>query len=503
MLRKSTALTATVTALISLLDLETGSPITLGLSKALTSADTFNVHATLDAAAVNVVNAYQIGTISGTTPDQVLKGIADQAREWSYVFLNRTGGTTAGTFYLTGDQAASSATVQSTAAPVVGTYTAVLDLTSYAATGVRISSSAAMLVGDKFDVYVTQDSTVTGATGCQKLGQITGGGGVNLTSLVCRGFPYAIVVPTARTTVGGTILAAGPPMQASSATGFWVNGGNSFAAPGILGTLDAQPMAILSGGTPFLSDNLTTTALGRTTGTSAVTIDAGTGNINIGTSAAARTINFGTGAATQQITIGSTSGTSFLTLNSGTGAISIGTTAQARTISIGTGAAAQTVVLGSTDTTSSVTINAGTGNIDIGTSAAARTINIGTGAAVQTINIGTGNAAHTINIGTGTTNQTINIGTGAGNSITIGNTTDPAQILLRVSRGVGINTAGTPDSSAILQADSTTRGFLPPRMTTVQRDAIGTPAAGLVIYNTTTNKLNMRAAAAWEAVTSV
>jgi len=59
-----------------------------------------------------------------------------------------------------------------------------------------------------------------------------------------------------------------------------------------------------------------------------------------------------------------------------------------------------------------------------------------------------------------------------------------------------------PNASAILQADSTTQGFLPPRMTTTQRDAISSPAAGLVIYNTTTNKLNVFTTA-WEAVTSV
>jgi hypothetical protein len=37
------------------------------------------------------------------------------------------------------------------------------------------------------------------------------------------------------------------------------------------------------------------------------------------------------------------------------------------------------------------------------------------------------------------------------------------------------------NASAVLQADSTTKGFLPPRMTTTQRDAIATsPATGLV-----------------------
>lgn len=43
-----------------------------------------------------------------------------------------------------------------------------------------------------------------------------------------------------------------------------------------------------------------------------------------------------------------------------------------------------------------------------------------------------------------------------------------------------------------------------PKMTTTVRDAL-TGAdlyTGLIIYNTTTNKLNIRVAAAWEAVTS-
>lgn len=66
---------------------------------------------------------------------------------------------------------------------------------------------------------------------------------------------------------------------------------------------------------------------------------------------------------------------------------------------------------------------------------------------------------------------------------------------------VGIGQA-SPDASAKFELVSTTQGLLLPRMTTAQRDAIGSPAAGLLIYNTTTNKLNFRAAAAWEAVTS-
>ena len=69
---------------------------------------------------------------------------------------------------------------------------------------------------------------------------------------------------------------------------------------------------------------------------------------------------------------------------------------------------------------------------------------------------------------------------------------------MRVTGGgnVGIATA-TPDASAILDVTSTTGGLLFPRMTGTQRDAIGSPANGLVLYNTTTNKLQVRAAGAW------
>ena len=48
---------------------------------------------------------------------------------------------------------------------------------------------------------------------------------------------------------------------------------------------------------------------------------------------------------------------------------------------------------------------------------------------------------------------------------------------------VGIGTT-TPASSAALDVTSTSKGFLPPRMTTAQRNAISSPALGLMIYCT-------------------
>jgi len=45
------------------------------------------------------------------------------------------------------------------------------------------------------------------------------------------------------------------------------------------------------------------------------------------------------------------------------------------------------------------------------------------------------------------------------------------------------------DPSVVLGAQSTSAGFLPPRMTTTQKNAISSPASGLMVYDTTTNKL--------------
>jgi hypothetical protein len=61
---------------------------------------------------------------------------------------------------------------------------------------------------------------------------------------------------------------------------------------------------------------------------------------------------------------------------------------------------------------------------------------------------------------------------------------------------VGIGTTA-PDANAILQLNSSTKGFLPPRMTTTQKNAISTPPSGLMVYDTTTNKLCVYNGTSW------
>ena len=73
----------------------------------------------------------------------------------------------------------------------------------------------------------------------------------------------------------------------------------------------------------------------------------------------------------------------------------------------------------------------------------------------------------------------------------------PTNILIAISLVLGASLTsyaqvgiGTSSPNAALDVTSTTNGFLPPRMTTTQRDAIASPAVGLVIFNTSTNYLN-------------
>jgi len=68
---------------------------------------------------------------------------------------------------------------------------------------------------------------------------------------------------------------------------------------------------------------------------------------------------------------------------------------------------------------------------------------------------------------------------------------------LNVKGTAAINTDGSSaDASAMLEVKSTDKGFLPPRMTQVQRNGI-TPTTGLMVYNTTTNKPNFYNGTEW------
>lgn len=69
-------------------------------------------------------------------------------------------------------------------------------------------------------------------------------------------------------------------------------------------------------------------------------------------------------------------------------------------------------------------------------------------------------------------------------------------VLGTTSGSVGIGTSSI-NASAILDVTSTARGFLAPRMTTAQKNAIATPATGLLVYDTTLNAFNFYNGSVW------
>jgi Chaperone of endosialidase/Head domain of trimeric autotransporter adhesin len=67
------------------------------------------------------------------------------------------------------------------------------------------------------------------------------------------------------------------------------------------------------------------------------------------------------------------------------------------------------------------------------------------------------------------------------------------------SQGLAVNTDGsTANTSSLLDVKSINRGVLLPRMTTVQRDVILTPATGLIVFNTSTNEFNYYDGSTWQ-----
>jgi len=83
-----------------------------------------------------------------------------------------------------------------------------------------------------------------------------------------------------------------------------------------------------------------------------------------------------------------------------------------------------------------------------------------------------------------------------------GSTSRSERMRIDSSGNVGIGTS-SPSASAILDAQSTTKGVRMPNMTTTQKNAISSPAAGLIVFDTTLAKLCVYSGSAWQTITSV
>jgi hypothetical protein len=76
-----------------------------------------------------------------------------------------------------------------------------------------------------------------------------------------------------------------------------------------------------------------------------------------------------------------------------------------------------------------------------------------------------------------------------------------ASTKINAQQSVGIGTS-SPAASAMLDVTSTTKGLLMPRMTSAQRTAIASPAAGLIVYETTSGSIYVYNGSAWVQLAS-
>ena len=181
------------------------------------------------------------------------------------------------------------------------------------------------------------------------------------------------------------------------------------------------------------------------------------------------------------------------------------------------------------DDTTSQSVASGVASVSIGkgTASGTQSMVFGQGiasgensTAIGSFGTASGNSSATFNGGTASGNNSITIGDAyarANGEVSVGDGTDytpdgtndrvfnvgdDGADLLTIGKlygNIGIRNA-TPNSSAVLDISSTTRGLLTPRMTEVERDAIGTPATGLLVYNTDTDTFDYYDGVSWNTV---
>ncbi|MFH6999351.1 hypothetical protein ACHRVZ_15580 [Flavobacterium sp. FlaQc-57] len=250
--------------------------------------------------------------------------------------------------------------------------------------------------------------------------------------------------------------------------------------------------AIILGGTGSQSISigadagLKTLILGSLTGTSSTDIQSGSGGLKLNP-AANGVVLIGNSSGTGSITLGSSTNSQIVNIGAGTGSstVNLATASGTNLVNIGgsLGASATSIHSGS----GGLVLDPGSlGGVVIGNVSGEGTISLGSSTGSQIINLGTGTGASTVNIATGST---------VANSITLGGT----KSLVSVGEA-------PLESSAAFSVNSTKKGVLPPRMTTTERDAIVSPAEGLIVYNKSTKLLEVNtgtpAVPIWSAANS-
>jgi hypothetical protein len=67
----------------------------------------------------------------------------------------------------------------------------------------------------------------------------------------------------------------------------------------------------------------------------------------------------------------------------------------------------------------------------------------------------------------------------------------------KINGNLVVGSSSATSTSALIEANSTSQGFLPPRMSSSQRDAINTPSAGLMIWNNSNFQIEVYNGSIW------
>ena len=129
------------------------------------------------------------------------------------------------------------------------------------------------------------------------------------------------------------------------------------------------------------------------------------------------------------------------------------------------------------------------GNVGIGTSSPSEILSVvSSGASVISAFRNSGNASYKIQ----NSATSAFFGLNGTNNIALGFSADQTDAPLQItsSGNVGIGTT-SPEPSSLLDLNSITQGFLAPRMRTSERDSIGSPANGLIIFNTDSETIDV------------